>query len=218
MSCDDVRSTLPLLPGSHPDEAQRVQAHCATCDACAEVFAGFEADARLLGAARAAPRPAPAALDGFTASVMARIEAEKKRAPAPIVRFPTWQAAAAAAALLLGVGVGLRGEGAPAPAPVQPVAVASPIPAGDVTDKLIVPTDVAPLPAPVREHVPTPRRRPRGDVLPAGNGGRTPGLSPGLPPGLRPEGIFEDLERILPELQRRMQPPPARGDAREVKF
>ncbi len=157
------------------------------------------------------------------------------------------RAAAAAAAVLLGVAVGLRG-GAQAPAPVGPVATRDPVVApadpsvGASVDPLaaapVAPSDpvasagdvrvAAPqaplpteaLPAPVRDRVPTPpRRRARPssgrDVVPVGetNGGRQV-----LPQGMLPGGLFEDLERILPELQRRMERRQAGDGVREVKF
>ena len=50
-------------------------------------------------------------------------------------------------------------------------------------------------------------------LLVGGTGGRQV-----LPQGMLPGGLFEDLERILPELQRRMERRQSGDGVREVKF
>lgn len=240
MSCDEVRVALPILPDGDADEAARIRAHCASCAGCAELLAGHESDASLLAAVRAGrdAAPPPAALNDFTASVLARVAAERQVAPraGTLIAWPgALRAAAAAAAVLLGVAVGLRG-GAQPPAPVgapgdvvasrDPV-VTTPVVTGPAAP---APTPVAPdaalaaepLAAPVRDRAPTPPRRrvrpgagrPGSDVVPVGEtGGRQV-----LPQGMLPGGLFEDLERILPELQRRMERRQSGDGVREVKF
>jgi hypothetical protein len=248
MSCDEVRVALPILPDGDADEAARIRAHCAACAPCGEWLAGHESDASLLAAVRAGrdAAPPPAALNGFTASVLARVAAEREAAPrsGTLLAWPgALRAAAAAAAVLLGVAVGLRGgsqTSAPvagtgevvasrdpvvtAPTPVATVPVATaPAPRDPVATApapTVAETPGDALAAPIRDRAPTPpRRRARPaagsrDVVPVGGtGGRQV-----LPQGMLPGGLFEDLERILPELQRRMERRQAGDGVREVKF
>ncbi len=245
MSCDEVRVALPILPDGDADEAARLRAHCAACAPCGEILAGHESDASILAAVRAGrdAAPPPAALNDFTASVLARVAAEREAAPrsGTLIAWPgALRAAAAAAAVLLGVAVGLRG-GAQTQGPVGPeVASRDPVVTAPVDPVVTAPVDpVAPAPtpavvstppgdvlaAPIRDRAPTPpRRRARpaaggragsgSDVVPVGGtGGRQV-----LPQGMLPGGLFEDLERILPELQRRMERRQAGDGVREVKF
>lgn len=242
MSCDEVRVALPILPDGDADEAARIRAHCAACSACGELLAGHESDASLLAAVRAGrdAAPPPAALNDFTASVLARVAAEREAAPrsGTLIAWPgALRAAAAAAAVLLGVAVGLRGGSQASPvvspgevasrdpvatAPGEPLAARDPLvapapsPATSTGEALVA---AEPLAAPVRDQAPTPRRRRARpgagrDIVPVGEtGGRQV-----LPPGMLPGGLFEDLERILPELQRRMERRQAGDGVREVKF
>lgn len=231
MSCDDLRQALPLLPGTHPDDEARVRQHALECGACADLLRAYEADDRVFGALQQGERKAPAVLDGFTASVMARIAAEPSTRAAPIVSPPTREAEllrpafgevvrrlAVAAAVLLAVTVGVMSRSdstAPAPQP-QPDLVANHT--SEVTQP-VVPvvsptTSPDPLPAPRRlDSAPMPQRR-RGPIVPVGEGGARRG-----PAGPGQGELLDAIEQFLPNLHRRMLKEfgDERGE-REVRF
>lgn len=140
MSCNDVRQGLPLLPGADPEHTARIRAHALACEACGELVRAYEADDRQLSAVKSDRRVPDGVLDGFTASVMARIaDEQRKRVAAPAHVAPSQQAvpvggvvlrpdfgawrlvAAVAAALVVAVGIDLSGGlggGASGPAPL----------------------------------------------------------------------------------------------------
>jgi hypothetical protein len=143
MSCNDVRQGLPLLPGADPEHTARIRAHALACETCGELVRAYEADDRQLSAVKSDRRVPDGVLDGFTASVMARIaEEQRKRVAAPasvapssvaaspqaapagaVLRpdFGAWRlVAAVAAAVVLAVGIDLSGGlgSGPTPAPL----------------------------------------------------------------------------------------------------
>lgn len=230
MSCEDVRQALPLLPGTHPDDAARVRAHAAGCGGCAELLEAFDADDRALSALRLAPASAP--LDGFTAEVMARLaaaprEAEERRpGRAAILRPFAGHPAlaeglprlAAAAAVLLAVAVGLLVGG---PAAVEPdLRATAPAPTPPRQQQTVVevtPVAATPLAAPRRmpldrDPAPMPLRR-RGPVVPVDEGRR------GTRGGAGGGELLEAIEEVLPDFHRRMLKQFGDGrNAREVRF
>lgn len=244
MSCEDLRRALPLLPGTHTDDQARARAHAAGCEACAELLVAYEADDQALSALREGERQAPAILDGFTASVMARIAAEQPRVALPPreaqVLRPVFgeglRRVAAAAAVLLAVTLGVMSgrvdDAAPSPAPSEGLA-AGPGAGASAGVELVstgptqaVPVGVPttrpePLPAPRRDRdlAPMPQRR-RGPIVPVGQGqaprGRT--LGGANQPGAQGE-LLEAIEQFLPNLHRRMLKEfgDERGE-REVRF
>lgn len=229
MSCDDLRQALPLLPGTHPDDEARVRAHAAACEACGELLRAYEGDERVLATLQQAPRPAPAILDGFTASVMARIaeEEQKKKkvalaassAPAreaEVLRpaFGAWRLLAAAA-VLLAVTLGVMSGRTPAPVVESGPDLVSSRPTGvqPVVPVVSPTTSPDPLPAPKRlDQAPMPLRR-RGPIVPVGEGQR------GGARGAGQGELLDAIEQLLPNLHRRMlrELGDERGE-REVRF
>ena len=241
MSCDDVRQALPLLPGTDAEHAARVRAHAVACETCGELLRTFEADDRLLAAARL-DRRAPAVMDGFTAQVMARIADEQKRrpvaVPAPsvaatpppagiVLRPAFFRALAAAAAVLVAVGVGLASRPGPSSVLQDERPVGSPTFASATSpadEPRALPVDLAsdPLPAPrlERDPAPMPLRARRGPVVPvdqASTGRRDARAPRGL--GASQQGdLFEYLEKVLPNLHQRMMKELGEEKGREVRF
>jgi hypothetical protein len=230
-----------MLPGGDPEEAGRVRAHAAACEACAELLQAYDGDERMIAAARV-DRRAPVVLEGFTAQVMARI-AEEERRPAPVVAPAgvvivgpwTWARAgvAAAAAVLLifalraATGSGSDGQGPRLTAERPDAPVVTPQVVVDDGDGPLLPApsgEVAPLPAPRLvggEHDPAPmplRLRRRGaDVVPVdGNGG---GRGTGGVPGLEQDDLLDLMQKYLPQFRGLRGPGAEDGAAaREVKF
>ncbi len=246
MSCDDLRQALPLLPGTHPDDEARLRAHAAGCSACGDLLRAYDVDDRVLSTLRQAERAAPAIMDGFTASLMAKLAEEDQTkvatpavasTPAPAREAEILRPAfgeslrrlAVAAAVLLAVTVGVmsdRVDGpARAPGPVSTLPTApAPLELAEATQP-VVPvmsptTSPDPLPAPRRvDAAPMPQRR-RGPIVPVGEGaaGRRD-----LGRGSRGAGgqgeLLDAIEQFLPNLHRRMLKEfgDERGE-REVRF
>jgi hypothetical protein len=232
MSCDDVRQALPLLPGTDVEHAARVRAHAVSCETCGELLRTFEADDRLLAAARL-DRRAPAVMDGFTASVMARLASEQRRVtPAPAVTPPAggivlrpvfFRALAAAAAVLVAVGLGVSTRPGPVVSDeqtVRPSEFAVAPRAGDDRLRPLPIVDVAsdPLPAPrlERDPAPMPQRRRGGPVVPVDEGSRR-NAGRGRVPGQQGD-LFDVLEKVLPNLHQRMMKELGEEQGREVRF
>lgn len=240
MSCDDLRQALPLLPGTHPDDEARVRAHAVECEACGDLLRAYEGDGRVLSTLQQGERKAPPILDGFTASVMARIAEEQKTRAAPVVSVapattPPGEAEllrpafglrqlAVAAAVLLAVAVGLSSGPVETPAPTPGPGQLAVRPDGSDTEltQPVVPvmsptTSPVPLPAPRRvDAAPMPQRR-RGPIVPVGEGsGRDLGRGGRVPA----QGeLLDAIEQFLPNLHRRMLKEfgDERGE-REVRF
>src|SRR5690606_14859326 len=159
-----------------------------------------------------APRPAPAILDGFTASVMARIaeEEQKKKVALAASSAPAREAEVlrpafgarrllAAAAVLLAVTLGVMSGRTPAPVVESGPDLVSSRPTGvqPVVPVVSPTTSPDPLPAPKRlDQAPMPQRR-RGPIVPVGEGqGRSRGAGQGE--------LLDAIEQFLPNLHRRM--------------
>ncbi|MCO5171018.1 MAG: hypothetical protein M9894_32240 [Planctomycetes bacterium] len=231
MSCEDVRQALPLLPGTHPDDAARVRAHAAGCGGCAELLEAYDGDDRALSALRLGAPAAP--LDGFTAQVMARIAQEERRPAAPprpleaaILPFgESLRRLAAAAAVLLAIAVGLLAGGPPAvepdlqaTAPTPPPQQQAPVEVTPVAQQPGQQLATTPeLAAPRRftldrDPAPMPLRR-RGPVVPVDEGRR------GARGGQGGGELLEAIEEVLPDFHRRMMRQFGDGrQAREVRF
>lgn len=230
MSCNDVRQGLPLLPGADPEHTARIRTHAAGCETCGELVRAYEADDRQLAAVKSDRRVPDGVLDGFTASVMAKIaEEQRKRVAAPasapvasrqaapavggaILRpsFGPWRfVAAAAAAVLLAVGVDLSGAlRGPAPAPLAN-AVDTPTTPSDVPGAAPLPVFTSnpgeALPAPARlerDPAPMPLRRRGGPIVPVDQGGRRDGGRGGA--GTGQQDLLNLIDEVLPNLHQRM--------------
>lgn len=228
MSCNDVRQGLPLLPGADPEHTARMRAHALACEACNDLVRAYEADDRQLSAVKSDRRVPAGVLDGFTASVMARIaEEQRKRVATPVApasapmpsttelapavggailrpSFGAWRlVAAVAAAVVIAVGIdlsgGLRGTTTPVANAVDPTTTPS--------EPAPLPTFVSTgeaLPAPARlerDPAPMPLRRRGGPIVPVDQGG---GRRDGRGGGAGQQDLLNLIDEVLPNLHQRM--------------
>lgn len=243
MSCNDVRQGLPLLPGADPEHTARIRAHALACETCGELVRAYEADDRQLSAVKSDRRVPDGVLDGFTASVMARIaEEQRKRVAAPasvpaspqavpaggaVLRpdFGAWRlVAAVAAAVVLAVGIDLSGglSSGPTPAPLANAldTTVAPGEGPGVGAPLPVFTSnpVEALPAPARlerDPAPMPLRRRGGPIVPVDQGGRRGGGRGAA----GQQDLLNLIDEMLPNLHQRMlRQLGDEKEGREVRF